>query len=110
MSSIIEPEVFIRRVDYSKGFEFQMRHRFNEQDLWAMAQPVEFKEIADGVAWVEPMMTLTPRAAQRVMDELWQEGLRPTQGSGSAGSLAATESHLKDMRRIVESAWGLKFD
>jgi hypothetical protein len=35
------------------------------------------------------------------MDELWRVGLRPTEGSGSAGSLAATERHLSDMQRIA---------
>jgi len=35
------------------------------------------------------------------MDELWQCGLRPSEGSGSAGSLAATERHLADMRKLA---------
>lgn len=39
--------------------------------------------------------------AQALMDELWRIGLRPTEGSGSAGSLAATQEHLRDMRSIV---------
>jgi len=40
-------------------------------------------------------------AAQNLMDELWKCGLRPTEGKGSAGSLAATERHLEDMRRLA---------
>ena len=39
--------------------------------------------------------------AQTLMDDLWSCGLRPTEGRGSAGSLAATERHLKDMRKIA---------
>jgi len=35
------------------------------------------------------------------MDDLWNAGIRPTEGTGSAGSLRATEEHLDDMRRIV---------
>jgi len=49
----------------------------------------------------EPTMRLTNEAAQLLMDELWRCGLRPSEGSGSAGSLAATERHLADMRRIA---------
>ena len=30
-----------------------------------------------------------------------QCGIRPSEGSGSAGSLAATERHLHDMRALV---------
>jgi hypothetical protein len=40
-------------------------------------------------------------AAQSLVDQLWQAGIRPSQGSGSAGSLAATERHLEDMRSLV---------
>ena len=50
---------------------------------------------------VAPFMSLTLTSAQELMDELWRCGLRPSEGSGSAGSLAATERHLSDMRRLV---------
>jgi hypothetical protein len=39
--------------------------------------------------------------AQELMDGLWQCGLRPSEGTGSAGALKATENHLKDMQTIV---------
>lgn len=51
-----------------------------------------------------PSLSLKYEEAQALMDELWQVGLRPTEGSGSAGSLAATERHLKDMRDIALAA------
>ena len=36
-----------------------------------------------------------------LIDELWSAGLRPSEGTGSAGSLAATERHLADMRAFA---------
>ena len=36
-----------------------------------------------------------------LMDDLWQCGLRPSEGTGSAGALAATQKHLDDMRKLV---------
>ena len=48
-----------------------------------------------------PTATLTPTAAQQLIDDLWDCGLRPSEGSGSAGQLAATERHLKDMQQLV---------
>lgn len=48
-----------------------------------------------------PTFSLEPEAAQQLMDELWHAGIRPTEGTGSAGSLAATERHLSDMRALV---------
>ena len=45
--------------------------------------------------------TIDHTAAQLLMDSLWDCGIRPTEGSGSAGAMAATERHLKDMQSLV---------
>lgn len=51
---------------------------------------------------VQPEITrIDSSAAQRLMDDLWDAGVRPTEGAGSAGQLAAVQNHLGDMRRIV---------
>lgn len=55
-----------------------------------------------------PSFRVNEEAAQSLMDGLWRAGLRPTEGSGSAGSLAATQDHLKDMRRIAFQTLGMK--
>lgn len=45
--------------------------------------------------------SLEPSNAQELMDDLWAAGIRPSEGTGSAGSLKATEYHLDDMRNIA---------
>lgn len=50
-----------------------------------------------------PTMRLDPQDAQLLMDQLWNCGVRPTEGTGSAGALAAKDEHLQDMRRIAFS-------
>ena len=50
---------------------------------------------------IDPFADLSHHEAQFLMDQLWDCGLRPTEGSGSAGSLAATQKHLEDMRALV---------
>ena len=50
-----------------------------------------------------PTFNLTPENAQELMDSLWAAGIRPTEGSGSAGSMLATQKHLEDMRTIAFS-------
>jgi hypothetical protein len=67
----------------------------------AVAQPLTMVQQDRFSAIEEPTMELTFEQAQELMDELWRVGLRPTEGTGSAGSLAATERHLKDMQRIA---------
>lgn len=61
---------------------------------------IRFEELDIGRA-PEPSLSISMTDAQTLMDDLWQAGLRPTEGTGSAGSLAATERHLQDMRRLV---------
>ena len=62
---------------------------------------VEFKPLNDIGTEPEPWTQLDMESAQRLMDELWNVGLRPSEGTGSAGSLAATQRHLNDIRAIV---------
>lgn len=72
-----------------------------------MAMPVSM--IAQPpMAAVRPFMTVGLDVAQQLMDELWRCGLRPTEGTGSAGGLAATERHLADMRALVAHHVGAK--
>lgn len=49
----------------------------------------------------KPWVTLDRESAQRLMEELWSVGLRPSEGTGSAGAMAAQGKHLEDMRRLV---------
>ena len=67
-----------------------------------VASAIEVKPIdPDGGHQITPTFSLQTAEAQQFMDELWRCGLRPTEGTGSAGSLAATERHLADMRALV---------
>jgi hypothetical protein len=76
-----------------------LAHHLNGQTF--LAKPLVMQLIEDHALITEPTMTLAREVAQQLMDELWTCGLRPTEGSGSAGSLAATERHLKDMQTIA---------
>ena len=70
-----------------------------------LAKPLEFGEpLEPGETVQEPTIFCHGNQAQMLMDALWTAGLRPTEGSGSAGSLAATERHLKDMQTIAFAA------
>lgn len=48
------------------------------------------------------LCTLDATAAQVLMDDLWACGIRPTEGAGSAGALAATQRHLEDTKKHLE--------
>lgn len=99
-------KVFISREQmWGDVFAVRMGCRINDSAPWAVARPVQFEVMDDSVA-VEraPAFTMSRDDAQAFMDELWHVGIRPTEGTGSAGSLAATQQHLKDMRALVAKA------
>jgi len=65
--------------------------------------PMELRQLRDedGGHEIRPFCMLNPEEAQQLMDALWTAGLRPTEGTGSAGALAATQAHLQDLRHLV---------
>jgi len=65
-----------------------------------VAKDIVYKKTEIG-RYIEPVEILTKDQAQVLMDDLWTAGIRPTEGSGSAGSLKATQDHLEDMRKIA---------
>jgi hypothetical protein len=95
---INELELMARRDDWSQGVSIYGRSM--QEGKCLAAQTVVFNEHPSGTKFM-PMLILGIHEAQRLMDELWGCGLRPSEGTGSAGSLAATERHLKDMQNIA---------
>ena len=81
------------------GIELLVREKHSDGRI-SVVKNLTLEAIAPGM-YSGPTATVTREAAQVLMDDLWHAGLRPSEGSGSAGSLRATEKHLDDMRRIV---------
>lgn len=66
-----------------------------------VGQMLSLKDVDLDREIIDPTFQLRIEDAQNLMDNLWHVGLRPSEGSGSAGSLMATQKHLEDMRAIV---------
>lgn len=74
-----------------------------------VGKPIEFALVDQADPYPRPpTMTLDSVAAQLLIDQLWNCGVRPSEGTGSAGSLAATERHLADMRAIAFKQMGIE--
>lgn len=72
-------------------------------ECW-VAEPITLRKITDDELFKTddaPPLSLKMPAAQKLMDDLWDCGLRPSEGSGSAGQLAAVQKHLEDMRKLL---------
>jgi len=57
---------------------------------------------------VPAFVTIDKEQAQLLMDDLWICGIRPSEGTGSAGSLKATQDHLADLKKILFHKLGIK--
>ncbi len=93
-------EVRAEKAWFRDRVEFMVIQKL-DGDRIAVGKPITMESVEPGQAFGEPTLSLRHDEAQAMMDELWRIGLRPTEGSGSAGSLAATERHLKDMQAIA---------
>jgi hypothetical protein len=91
-------EIHAQRVLLHDGIELWVAQRL-DGGRTAIAQPLVMVEVDVGI-YAPPTMLLKHDTAQQFMDQLWLCGVRPTEGTGSAGALAATERHLADMRDI----------
>ena len=94
-------KLWVNRSPWTRSFEFMLVAR----DVLGKpfdALPVQMREVEkeDLGKQREPTFSIDETAAQQLMDELWNCGLRPSEGTGSAGALAATQKHLEDMRKI----------
>lgn len=68
---------------------------------------VQWESIAECDA-MKPTFSIRMDQAQVLMDDLWNAGIRPTDGSGSAGAMRAAEHHIADLRRVAFKALGIE--
>lgn len=90
---------YARRTDYNQRIELLIGFKRGD-GVFDHGQPLIFERLEPG-GIAPPTISLRPEEAQSIMDALWDAGLRPTEGTGSAGALAATQKHLEDMRTIA---------
>lgn len=100
------------RLNYGRRVALWFAHEKNaDGDMLAARMVFDHELNLDNFGQtVQPTTELSMTEAQQLIDQLWNCGLRPTEGAGSAGSLAATERHLADMRRIALNALDLDAD
>ena len=92
MNNILE--VHVNPNPVADQIDFYIR----ENDAWVVNMTLETK---DEGSRKPKAFSLDTMEAQALMDRLWKAGLRPTEGSGSAGALAATERHLRDLQKLA---------
>lgn len=82
-------------IDVFVGFRQEQTGKFY------VANPVTYSVSSEDASIQTPLLRLTKTEAQQLIDAMWNCGVRPTRGEGSAGSFDAQGRHLEDMRAIV---------
>ncbi len=99
---IPELKFYTRKSDYLSPALEVFAYKRDECGIFVLQLPSLKKLSSDDEGKSqEPFLKLSPTSAQELMDGLWDCGIRPSEGSGSAGALLATQKHLKDMQTLV---------
>jgi hypothetical protein len=94
----MEFEIRVERNPYQTGVSlFGSTHK---RDSVLRAKPLAMETVEEGLLF-DPFAKLSNTATQLLIDELWRCGYRPSIDQDKNNSLAATEKHLNDMRKIV---------
>jgi hypothetical protein len=72
--------------------------RFPAKIIWAEVNNDE----PDLWRYDVPLLRLNGEEASRLMDELWNAGVRPSNGAGSHATHEAMSAHIKDLQKVID--------
>lgn len=102
------PLQFVIYPEFSAGFNYDLHAyaRLPDGRVAIQEQCITFRSLTQEEASQvprAPLLHLSKESLQSLIDQLWQLGIRPTEGHGSTGQLAATERHLEHTTRLLDS-------
>ncbi len=96
------PEIRVSKCNFRSGAPLAVFiEEIRKDKVYGLVSPLTFERREELFTETQPTVTLSTVAAQQLIDDLWECGLRPSEGSGSAGALTAVQRHLEDMRTLV---------
>ena len=104
-----QPNIRVMKTNpFGRHYDVTIGCHINEEEVAVLGRiKIEELETISAVVCPPPCMSLTVQRAQVLMDDLWECGIRPSEGSGSAGSLFATQNHLADMKTLLFHKMGI---
>ena len=88
-------------------FDLRIIWRQETTQILRQAQPIKFEAVEEGRC-IDPVLSLKKEELQLLMDELWQIGIRPSNGECSVGEIGAIRDHLADMKQIAFHKLGIE--
>jgi len=103
MNELDDFKIRLQRGPWGGGYDIMVMKKPRDSNNMLIIDSVEIISVEPGCI-IEPLFSLNRTDTQVLMDDLWDAGVRPSEGSGSAGALKATQNHLEDMRTIALDA------
>lgn len=94
-------EVFVEHSVTRNTFDVYM-FRIEDQKRYQVTN-MELDELESGMAPYQPQISLDEHGAQRLFDDLWRAGLRPS----TKDETPAKDEHIRDLRMIAFHALGM---
>lgn len=105
----MKTSIYASELNYGLGLSINVFSRDADGRISAVAEPITMKRIEEESEIPStPTITISRAEGQRLMDSLWNCGVRPTDGTGSTGQLAAVQAHLKSAEAAAHDAWDAK--
>jgi len=92
--------IYATREEMGRGIDMRIMTQQREDGSASYVENLTMNTVGAGER-IPVCIKLTNEEAKYMIDSLWQAGVRPSNGEGSSGQLAATQSHLEDMRTIA---------
>lgn len=94
--------IFIDREAWGDAYKFLIYSRDARTQKHIIMPPTDWDFQPDEAtsAIIPPTFTIPIFEVQKLMDALWNIGIRPSNGIHSPGELKATERHLEDAREL----------
>lgn len=97
MSSVLAFKSLTRR-----SIEVAFYRRVGREDFVVAPMRMEMRPIDPTSVKEEPSLSLPLEMAQDLLQALWNEGLRPADGEGSSGQVAALKNHIVFAERVAD--------
>jgi hypothetical protein len=89
----------VQRDPSMRGVRLYVTQRDPRTGDVSTVRPLVVEKVPDG-EMIPTAACITYEAADRLIDQLWKEGFRPTDIKDDSGQIEAMKEHIKDLRRI----------
>ena len=98
--------ISVRNNTFGFGIGLLVHTVGQDGEVSKIATNVSFADVTDdmrNMVWEPTLEIDRENAAQSLMDDLWNLGVRPT-SEGTSGQFAAQKAHLEDIRKVAFAA------